>query len=227
MSKTVLVIAAHPDDEVLGCGGTMARHVDAGDAVHVCILAQGLASRGEASSAAFEQLRDDARRANAALGVASVWFGDFPDNQMDTVPLLSVIKEIESHIARLQPDIVYTHWCGDVNVDHRVVHEAVVCACRPLPGHSVERLLYFEVASSTEWQTPDSAPAFKPNWFTDISDNVDRKLIALAHYDSEMRDWPHPRSFRAVEHLARWRGATIGAEAAEAFVLGRQISRQK
>ena len=119
--------------------------------------------------------------------------------------------------------MVYSHWIGDVNIDHRRIHEAVVAACRPQPGHPVESLLFFEVASSTEWQTPGSAPAFQPNWFVDISATLDTKLAALAAYQAELRDWPHPRSTRGVEHLARWRGSTVGCEAAEAFVLGRHL----
>ena len=121
-----------------------------------------------------------------------------------------------------QPEYVYVHHAGDVNVDHRRLHEAVA-ACRPTPGHVVKRILSFEVPSSTEWQPPTSAPFFQPNWFVDISDQWERKRAALATYSSEMRDWPHARSLEAVEHLARWRGAQVGVKAAEAFCLLRQL----
>ena len=124
-----------------------------------------------------------------------------------------------------QPQVVYVHHAGDVNVDHRRLHEAAVTACRPTPGHSVMRLLSFEVASSTEWQPPGSGSAFQPNWFVDISAQLQRKCEALEAYASEMRPWPHPRSSTAVEHLARWRGAQVGVEAAEAFCLLRNINR--
>jgi LmbE family N-acetylglucosaminyl deacetylase len=137
--------------------------------------------------------------------------------------LLDVIKPIEALIERHRPDTVVTHHGSDLNIDHRRVSQAVATACRPQRGHSVRRLLMFEVASSTEWQLPDAANPFAPNFFVDISMTLERKLSALQAYSAEMRAWPHPRSLQALEHLARWRGATIGVEAAEAFVLGRQI----
>lgn len=223
MTDSILVLAAHPDDEVLGCGGTIARHVAAGDHVHVAILAQGLYSRGEPTADEVAGLHEAAERANKILGVQSLSLLDYPDNSMDTVARLAVTQTIEQLLAEHRPRVVYSHWIGDVNIDHRRIHEAVVAACRPQPGHPAETLLYFEVASSTEWQTPGSAPAFQPNWFVDISATLDAKLAALAVYRAELRDWPHPRSVRGVEHLAHWRGSTIGCEAAEAFVLGRHI----
>ena len=225
--KSVLVIAAHPDDEALGCGGSLAMLAKAGAAVHVAFLADGVTSRDSDKAQLAGEIRARrmaAEKACAILGAASTFFGDFPDNQMDTVALLSVVKSIEALIARHRPDTVFTHHAGDVNVDHRRVQEAVVAACRPQPGHCVKLLLSFEVASSTEWQPPASATVFAPNWFIDISGTLDRKLEALDAYSSEMRAWPHPRSREAVTHLARWRGASVGVEAAEAFVLGRLIS---
>lgn len=225
--KSVLVLAAHPDDEALGCGGTIARLSNAGVAVHVAFLADGVASRGVVAPQFDEELR--ARRAAAAkacaiLGAASTFFGDFPDNRLDTVALLSIVKPIEDLIAKHRPDTVLTHHAGDVNVDHRRLHQAAVTACRPQPGHCVRALLSFEVPSSTEWQPPASAAVFAPDWFVDISGSLDRKLEALDAYATEMRAWPHPRSREGVTHLARWRGATVGVDAAEAFVLGRLIS---
>ena len=224
----VLVVAAHPDDEVLGCGGTIARHVDAGDQVQVLIVAEGATSRlqhrdrvqaGEALSA----LAQAAQKAGTILGAPGVELLDLPDNRLDSLDRLDLIKCIEQRIARHQPQVVYVHHAGDVNVDHRRLHEAVVTACRPTPGHPVQRLLSFEVASSSEWQPPGSAPAFQPNWFVDISDQWRRKREALMAYASEMRPWPHARSLEALEHLARWRGAQVGVEAAEAFCLLRQL----
>ena len=148
---------------------------------------------------------------------------DLPDNRLDSLDRLDLIKRIEESIDRHQPQVVYVHHSGDVNVDHRRLHEAVVTACRPTPGHSVRRLLSFEVASSSEWQPPGSAPAFQPNWFVDISAQWARKRKALVAYASEMRPWPHARSVEALEHIARWRGAQVGVEAAEAFCLLRQL----
>jgi LmbE family N-acetylglucosaminyl deacetylase len=223
----VLVIAAHPDDEILGCGGAIARHVREGDEVRVMIMAEGLTSRSS-----FDRVQDGeelstlaraAHAANAALGVAELTLLQWPDNRMDSIDRLDVIKAIESKVMEFVPERVYTHHAGDVNIDHRVIHDAVNTACRPLPGQPVRSVLYFEVVSSTEWQVPGSAPAFLPNWFVDITETFPAKAEALRCYASEMRGWPHPRSFEAVEHLARWRGATIGSHAAEGFMLGRAI----
>ena len=224
----VLVVAAHPDDEVLGCGGTIARHADAGDQVQVLIVAEGATSRQQKRDRlqAYEELStlaQSAQKAGSLLGAAGVELLDLPDNRLDSLDRLDLIKRIEQRIDRHQPQVVYVHHAGDVNVDHRRLHEAVVTACRPTPGHPVKRLLSFEVASSTEWQPPGSASAFQPNWFVDISAQWQRKREALEAYESEMRPWPHARSLKAVEHLARWRGAQGGVEAAEAFCLLRQL----
>jgi len=227
MTQSILILAAHPDDEALGCGGTIAKLADEGAIVHVAFLADGVFSR--ASEQAAQQLELASRRAAAQkaceiLGVKSVSFGDFPDNRMDTIPLLEITQVVETLIAEHQPEIVFTHHAGDVNIDHRRLHEAVVTACRPQQGHPVKTLLCFEVPSSTEWQLPGSAPAFTPNWFIDISATLVRKLTALDAYADELRAWPHPRSLQGVEHLAHWRGATVGVDAAEAFILGRQLA---
>ncbi len=224
----VLLIAAHPDDEVLGCGGTIAKHVKNEDDVHVIIMAEGLTSRDERRErenriTELSQLAQTAQEANRLLGVSSLTLHAFPDNRMDSVDLLDVVKLVETAIDMYQPDIVYTHHAGDVNIDHRIVHQAVVTACRPVPGHCVKTLLFFEVLSSTEWQKPGSAPAFLPNYFVDISMTMECKLQALEVYQSEMREWPHPRSIKAVEYLAGWRGATAGVKASEAFMLGYQL----
>ena len=224
----VLVVAAHPDDEVLGCGGTIARHADAGDQVQVLIVAEGATSRQEQRNRLdagdeLSALAQAAQTAGSILGAAGVELLDLPDNRLDSLDRLELIKCIEQHIDRHQPQVVYLHHAGDVNVDHRRLHEAVVTACRPMPGQPVRRLLSFEVASSTEWQPPGSAPAFQPNWFVDISAQWPRKREALAAYASEMRPWPHARSLEALEHLARWRGAQVGVAAAEAFCLLRQL----
>jgi len=226
--KRVLVVAAHPDDEVLGCGGTIARHVKSGDEVHVVILAEGVTSRDIKRERAnredeLSDLAMVAKQANQVLGVHSLSLHDLPDNRLDSIDLLDVIKLVEDHLQAIKPDILYTHHAGDLNIDHRRIHEAVVTATRPQPGQSVKTLLFFEIQSSTEWQTPGSAPAFTPNWYVDVSTTLAIKMNALILYKSEMRPWPHSRSSEAVEYLARWRGATCSCEAAEAFMVGRQI----
>jgi LmbE family N-acetylglucosaminyl deacetylase len=224
----VLVIAAHPDDEVLGCGATMAKHARQGDVVHILILAEGATSRATSRDRSqwkseISALAKAAYQAGDILGAKSVTLRDFPDNRMDSCELLDVVKTIEQAIAQHRPEVIYTHHAGDVNVDHRRIHEAVVTACRPVPRHPVKSLLMFEVPSSTEWQIPGSAPLFSPNWFEDVTTTIHLKLEALEAYELEMRSWPHPRSLKAIEYLARWRGSSVGCEAAEAFVLGRRL----
>lgn len=223
ISDTVLVVAAHPDDEVLGCGATLARHAAAGDRVHVLILADGVGARqdgpGEAAAARMQAARDAA----ACLGVEPPRLLDLPDNRLDSLPLLDIVQRVEAVVAELRPRVLYTHHAGDLNIDHRIAHQAVMTACRPVPGACWRRIFCFEVASSTEWQTPRAQDAFLPNWYVDAGATLARKLEALQAYADELRPWPHPRSLQAVEYLARWRGASVGMEAAEAFMLARAI----
>jgi LmbE family N-acetylglucosaminyl deacetylase len=224
----VLIVSAHPDDEVLGCGGTIARHADAGDQVQVLIMAEGATSRQlhrdrVQASEELSALEEAAKTAGKILGAVGVELLDLPDNRLDSLDRLDLIKQTENRIGCYQPEVIYVHHAGDVNVDHRRLHEAVTTACRPTPGQQVRRILSYEVASSSEWQLPGSGPAFTPNWFVDISGQWDRKREALLAYASEMRAWPHARSLEALEHLARWRGAQVGVEAAEAFFLLRQV----
>jgi len=229
MNRRVAVVAAHPDDEVLGCGGTIARHAAEGDEVHVLIVAEGATSRGKtrdraASSDALSQLGASAHRANQLLGTAKLELLEFADNRLDGVDLLDVVKAVESFLNKCKPQTVYTHWPSDLNVDHRVVSEAVQTACRPIPESIQEQILFFEVPSSTEWRL-GAGRTFEPNYFVDISATLELKRSALAAYGSEMRPWPHSRSLEALQSLARWRGASVGMEAAEAFVLGRALVR--
>lgn len=228
MSKKILVVAAHPDDEVLGCGATMAKHAISGDEVHVAILSEGVTSRDEKRSrekrnTELSQLSKAANKANSILGVKSLTLHHFPDNRMDSLDMLDVIKVVEDLISHMRPDTVYTHHVGDLNIDHRIVNTAVMTACRPQPGSSVKKILFFEVPSSTGWQVPEPAQSFIPNWFEEVSSTLPDKLKALQAYKSEMKPWPHARSLKAVECLARWRGASVGMEAAEAFSLGRVL----
>ena len=225
---SILVIAAHPDDEVLGCGASIAKWSEAGQVVHVVIMAEGITSRDSAQDSesinkGLSSLEESAHKAADVIGATSVKLLGFPDNRMDSLDRLDVVKAVEVEIKRLRPDTVVTHHCGDVNIDHRIIHEAVVTACRPQPGESVRRLLVFEVPSSTEWQPPGSNTAFEPNWFEDVSETIDRKIEALKFYQSEMREWPNARSIENVGYLARWRGASVGCHAAEAFILMREI----
>jgi len=227
IGSNVLVLVAHPDDEALGCGGTIARLSREGATVHIAFLADGVGSRAPDSVPGEDELsrrRAACQEAAAILGAREPVFDDLPDNRLDEVPLLEVIKRVEAVVARVAPEAILTHHAGDLNIDHRRVHQAVVTACRPEPGLSVRRLMFFEVASSTEWQTPGSGTRpFDPNVFVDVSAELDTKIEALRAYEREMRPWPHSRSIEAVEHRNRWLGASVGIEAAEGFILGRSL----
>jgi LmbE family N-acetylglucosaminyl deacetylase len=218
---SVLVVAAHPDDEVLGCGGTMARLAQEGEDVDVLILGEGATSRSataaEADRHEVEALRVASREAADVLGVRDVVHGGLPDNRFDSVDLLDVVKLIEGELAERQPFTVYTQHGGDVNVDHRSTFAAVLAATRPVPGHSVREVLAFEVASSSEWAFATLAPAFQPSVFVDVTDHLDTKLEALGCYGTELRPFPHPRSLEGVRALATRHGTAVGTAAAEAF----------
>ena len=225
---SILVVAAHPDDEVLGCGGVLARHAAEGDTVHILIVAEGATSRDarrdpHGRGPELAALGAAASHAAAAIGAEEPHMLGLPDNRLDSLPLLDVIKPIEAAVEAVAPEIVYTHHAGDLNVDHRIVHQAVVTACRPLPGAPVRAIYAFETVSSTEWQS--AGEVFRPQRWVDIEPFLDRKMRALEAYEAEMRPFPHARSFDAVEALARWRGASAGLKAAECFMVVRELVR--
>lgn len=216
-------MVAHPDDEVLGCGATIAKHVAEGDEVSVKFLTDGVSARGESQGEEAKKRRTMAENAASILGIHSLRFADFPDNKMDSAPLLDIVKEVEREIVESKPQRIYTHHGADLNVDHRLVYQALMTACRPLPGSSVNKIYSMEVASSTEWSAASQAERFSPNYFNDVSQFLDKKFKALDAYAKEMREFPHPRSIKAIEALARWRGATAGMLAAESFFLEREL----
>lgn len=222
MNKTILVIAAHADDEVIGCGGTIARHVAEGCSVHVVFMADGVTSRPGVEPGELQVRQSAAQQALAILGVHHTQSLGLPDNRMDTLPLLEVVQQVEPIINQVRPHLIYTHYHGDLNVDHRITHQAVMTACRPVPGLTVKEIRCFEVLSSTEWGAPAFAP-FEPEIFVDISCYLDIKCAALEAYGGEMRDVPHSRSVAHAEILARHRGHCVGLKAAEAFVLARKV----
>jgi LmbE family N-acetylglucosaminyl deacetylase len=223
---TVVVVAAHPDDEILGVGGTLARHAADGDRVVPVIVATGATSRsGEGDAGdAVDALRAASRAAAQAIGMEEPRFLSYPDQKLDTVAILDVTQSIEAVFDEIGPSIVYTHHGGDLNRDHRIVHEAVSVACRPVPGGTVDAVYGFETVSSTEWGL-SAGPPFRPNHFVDVSAAVELKMRALDAYGMEMRAFPHARSVEAVRAQMTLRGATVGVEAAEAFVLQRKIVR--
>tara|TARA_B100000686_G_C16682647_1_gene912862 strand:- start:536 stop:1222 length:687 start_codon:yes stop_codon:yes gene_type:complete len=225
----ILVALAHPDDEVLGCGGSIAKWTSQGDEVRILLFSDGVSSRSLATdsptdvSSLIAKRQECAKRAANRLGVVTVEFLNFPDNQMDSLSLLKVVQPLEEKLSSFMPDMVVTHHVNDLNVDHQITHKAIVTACRPQPHSSVKRILACEIVSSTNWQNPSSDPYFTPNWYVDISDSLEIKHLALLEYSDELRTWPHSRSVESLRHLAMWRGATIGCQAAEAFMLIRNI----
>ena len=224
---SVLVIAAHPDDEVLGCGGTIARLAGEGETVHIAILGEGITSRHarreDADLSAIDDLHADSRQAADVLGAASVQNFQFPDNRFDTVPLLEIVHQLESLITRHRPRTVFTQHGGDLNVDHQVTFRATLTATRPLKACPVHRVYSYEVASSSEWAFGEFMPVFSPHVWFDIGATLDRKIEAMQAYRSESRTFPHPRSPEALRAAAVCRGSQAGLPAAEAFALVREI----
>lgn len=221
--KPVLVVAAHPDDEVLGVGGTIARHAARGDSVTLLIVGEGATSRPGGDGGAVERLREAAAAAAGILGAGSVRFLGLPDNRLDSLALLDIVQRIEEIGDTVRPAVVYTHHAFDLNVDHRIVHQAVTTAFRPLPGAGVRDILAFETVSSTEWGGTHGAARFLPQRFVDITPFLETKMQALDAYGEEMRDFPHARSTEAVRALAALRGSQAGVGAAEAFQIVRQV----
>ena len=232
----VLIIAAHPDDEVLGMGGTIAKHASRHDNVTIIYMATGITARRESSEQKYtiknipkkiqedwqqeiEKLRRDAKKSAKLLKVKNVKFFDFPDNEMDGIHLLKVVKVIEKEIKIAKPDRIYTNHYSDLNVDHKVVYNATLAACRP-SSFPVNEIISFEVLSSTEWSYPYN---FNPNYFINVEKYVGEKIKAMKSFVSEIRKFPHPRSPENIEHTLRRWGSVSGFKAAEAFELIRRI----
>ena len=234
----ILVIAAHPDDEVLGMGGTICKYTKNGHKVKIVIMATGIFARRSSDfvnnqkyeiskqtenemSKQVVELRKDAKKSAKIMGVSDIEFFDFPDNEMDTVPILQVIKTLENIIAEFKPDTVYTHSRYDVNIDHRILYDATLVATRPISGTTVKKVISFEVPSSTEWYFPSQ---FSPNVFEDISNELTKKKNALKSYKTEIRKYPHPRSDDALDVIAKKWGTVCGCKSAEAFYLVRELN---
>ena len=225
-SMRVLVIAAHPDDEVIGCGATIARLAMEGKDVFTVILGEGITSRYPERKAAdkklVKSLREKAKKVAKILGVKDLFLFDFPDNRFDTVPLLDIVKKIEGVIAVIKPDIVFTHSSCDLNIDHQITHRAVLTVTRPQKGCSVKEIYNFEIPSSTEWAFGEFG-SFKPNVFFDIGNTIELKIKTLEIYDSEVREFPHPRSPEGIKIIGRRWGSVINSEYTEVFQLIRSI----
>ncbi|PGZ93608.1 PIG-L domain-containing protein [Bacillus pseudomycoides] len=216
MKECILVIGAHPDDELLGSGGTLKRLVDEGHRVISIITALG--RKEEAHH--IQQL---GRYANRSIGIEEVIFLQNANLELELIPLHQLTKEIEQLIQIYKPNKIFTHHYGDLNMDHQITFQAVLTATRPLPNQQPIELITFETVSSSEWNIHTNDKSFKPNYFVNITDQIDSKIAALKHYDVEMRDFPHPRSYEGIQYLGRVRGMTIGVPYAEAFEVIRRV----
>ena len=218
MNRSVLAVVAHPDDEILGCGGTLALHVQAGDHVTVIIAADGRPGEGNTED---KPQRRCAGRAMAEIGVSDIRMLGFPDQRLDTFPLTEIIEPIEKIVQEVRPMVVYCQYGGDINRDHQILFKAALVSTRPM--ESFVRALYaFDTASSTEWAYPRT---FVPDTWVDISRTIEEKLKALACYKSEVRDYPHPRSLEGLRHRAEAWGTQCCVEAAEVFMTIRRVLR--
>lgn len=225
----VLVIAAHPDDEVYGVGGTMVKHAQNGDEVYVCMLTEGVTTQycnikdKIQLSNLIEQKKNESLKAARILGIKEIFFFNLPDMKLDTIAHSEINQPIEECITNLLPEIVYTHHWGDVNKDHRLAFESTMVAVRPALKNPIKKVLIYETPSSSEWNVPILTNQFLPNVFVDISDVLDIKIQAMKAYKSELRPFPHPRSIEAVTTYAKKRGLEVGKKVVECFMLIREI----
>lgn len=218
--KKILIVVAHPDDEVLGCGGTVARMISEGHDAYTLILSEGATSRKNWTEAQSKELKKQIVDANKIMKVEETFVYDFPDNKFDSVPLLDIVKTVNHVREKVKPNVIFTHFRNDLNVDHRITYQAVLTATRPMQYESVKTVYSFEILSSTEWNFPLS---FAPNVFFDISGTLCTKLKAMNIYKNEIRDGNHPRSRRGIITNAQYWGLKVGLEYAEAFEVVRNV----
>jgi LmbE family N-acetylglucosaminyl deacetylase len=231
-NSKIMIVVAHPDDEVLGLGATLHKLIHEKSAiVHVVILGEGITSRSEKRDIEvwqkeLEKHKQNIHSAKQIIGYQSLSLYSFPDNRFDSVPLLDIIKSIESEKNKFKPDIVFTHHFGDLNIDHQRTFDAVMTAFRPLPEESKVSILTFETPSSTEWQVNSDGKRFNPNIYIEISEqNLKAKIDAMECFEFEKRKYPHPRSPEGLKILAQHNGINVGIEYAEAFCIIRHIER--
>jgi N-acetylglucosamine malate deacetylase 1 len=217
----VLVLAPHPDDEVLGCGGTICRHVEAGDLVSVLVATRGIPELY--SDVAVNAVREEARNAHAKLGVGETRFLEFPAPALDTVPRYKLAGAISECIRDVRPEVLYVPHHGDIRSDHFHLHQAALVAARPLDGCPVRKILAYETLSETEWAPPQMDAVFYPTVFIDVSKFLQQKPDAMSCFESQVKPPPNARSLRNITALAHYRGATVACDAAEGFMLVRQI----
>lgn len=227
-----MVVAAHPDDELLGLGATLHKIIKEQHAiVHVVILGEGITSRSDTRDPEqwkqqLEQHHRNIEVARTCIGYQSVKTYNFADNRFDSHDLLDIVKVVEHEKEMFQPDIIYTHNASDLNIDHQRTFQAVLTATRPMADEGVKMVICFETPSATEWQAPSMQPSFAPNLYVAVKEeDVDAKIKAMAAYEFESRAFPHPRSAEALRILAQYRAVQVGVEYAEAFQIVRQIMK--
>ena len=225
MADRILIVASHPDDEVLGCGGTIARLVNEGGVAYSLILGEGVTSRDEKRNARkreaeIKELKKQACQAGKVIGTKEVFTYDFPDNRFDTVSFLDIVKTIERIKKRIKPNKIFTHYEKDLNIDHQITLKAVITAARPLPKETVKEVLSFEVLSSTEWNNQQT---FTPDVFFDVTKTLENKLAAINQYKSELKKFPHPRSIKGIRINAENWGMKAGVKFAEVFKTVRSV----
>lgn len=226
MTENILVVAPHCDDEVLGCGGSIAKHVAAGRSVYVAIVTNGHLGAPELfSKEGTEKVRTEARAAHALLGVKEAFFLDFPAPRLDTIPAYQLSMRLSELIYQLQIDTLYIPHRGDIHKDHAITYQASLVAARPINNNPVRRIYAYETLSETEWAPPFGDDAFIPTVFEDIADFISIKLEAFKCFTTQIKQFPHPRSLESIDNLARYRGATVSITHAEAFMLIREIHR--
>jgi LmbE family N-acetylglucosaminyl deacetylase len=219
--ENIIVFAAHPDDEVLGCGGAMKKFSKTHDVISV-FFSTGITSRSNKNSnKSINKLKEDCIKCNKILGTKKIIFLDFDDNKMDIYPRLEIIKKIEEILNRYKPSLIFTHNFSDLNIDHEIVSKSVVTACRPNKNNNkIKKILFFETLSSSEWSIDRN---FKPNYYIDITKYISSKIKAMSKYKSEIQKSPMPRSLDNIKTLAKLRGSEINKNFAEAFSLYREI----
>ncbi len=225
--KKILVVVAHPDDEVLGMGGTIAKYVSNGSEVALLIVTDGSTSQYKNDprlNDILESKKNETEQAASILGISKIFYCGQPDMKLDMTAHTDVNAAIENVIDEFNPDIVYTHFEGDVNKDHQCVYQSTLVACRPVPGQKVKELYSYSVPSSTEWNPQNPKTAFVPNVFVDIEGEcAEKKYAAMAAYVTELREYPHPRSIEALKILDQAVGLQVGLRCAESFIAHRVI----
>jgi len=220
-NNKILIIAAHPDDEVLGCGGTISKLKHENE-INVIFMTNGVSARGKNKLKEIKERKHSCLKLFKYLSIPKPFFFDFPDNEMDKIPLLKIVKKIENKIRLIKPDTIFTHYSHCLNIDHKKTFDAVITACRPVNKLTVKKILSFEIPSSTDWAMYDGNQ-FHPNYFIDVSKNIEEKIKLIKFYKDELREYPHSRSYKGIKSLASVRGMSCGVKFAEGFYLNRFV----